>query len=159
MNYKIKETVRLNAINMNSVCDGPGIRMVLFFQGCHRRCESCHNPDTWDPNGGWIWDIDELVQFITENAPKNRVTLSGGEPLEQIDGVYQLIQRLRQADAHFDITLYTGFEFDDIPDFLLGCIDYVKTGPYRQELRTTTISYIGSTNQKFIKITGGRPDE
>lgn len=158
MNNKTRETVRLNTINMSSICDGPGIRIVLFFQGCHRRCECCHNPDTWDPNGGQIWSIDDLVQFIIEYAPTKRVTLSGGEPLEQIDGVYQLIQRLRQADEQFDIALYTGLEFDSIPDALLRHLDYVKTGAYRQELRTTTTPYIGSTNQKFIKIHRGSYD-
>lgn len=132
--------------------------MVLFFQGCHRRCESCHNPDTWNPNGGQIWDIDVLVKFIIDNAPTKRITLSGGEPLEQIGGVYLLIQRLRQADKQFDITLYTGYELKDIPDVLLSCIDYVKTGAYKQELMTTIVPYIGSTNQKFIKINRGSSD-
>lgn len=146
-------TIRLNAIQETSICDGPGIRTVLYFQGCHRRCVGCHNPGTWDSDGGVVWEITHLLQYIREHVVTKRITLSGGEPLEQMEGVTKLLRQLREEE--YDVALYTGFELDEIPSTLLELVNYVKTGNYRKDLRTTTVAYIGSINQSFISIRGG----
>lgn len=147
---KDKETVRIHSIKTSSVCDGPGIRMVIFFQGCSRRCDGCHNPKTWDKSKGESWSVDKLVEYVIKNAKTKRVTLSGGEPLEQIKVIEQIIILLR--NMNYDIALYTGFQIDKVPQNILRRVNYIKTGCYIKELRTTITPYIGSTNQRFQQI-------
>lgn len=146
----MKGTVRLHAIITASVCDGPGIRMVIFFQGCNRRCSGCHNPETWDEKQGEIWEISNLLQYIEKNAKTKKVTLSGGEPLEQIGAVKKIVKYL--SELGYDIALYTGYELGDVPQEILCKLKYVKVGRYVDELRTTTTPYIGSENQRFIEV-------
>lgn len=144
------DIVRLHAIKTTSVCDGPGIRMVIFFQGCNRGCAGCHNPETWDEKQGEMWEINNLLQYIEKNAKTKRVTLSGGEPLEQTDAVKKIVRNL--SALGYDITLYTGYELEDVPQEILCGLKYVKTGRYIDQLRTTTTPYIGSENQEFIEV-------
>jgi anaerobic ribonucleoside-triphosphate reductase activating protein len=141
--------IRINSIDYSgSIVDGPGVRTVLFLQGCHRKCEECHNPSTWDDKCGKLTDINELVQELKNKCLNRKITISGGEPLLQCDEVLVLIQKL----SDFEIVLYTGYELDDIPKDILTILDYIKVGPYLKDKRTTITPYIGSTNQKFIKL-------
>lgn len=74
--------LRINKIDFSgSICDGPGIRTVLFLQGCKKRCEGCHNPQTWEIKAGKIIAISELFEAICANSKMKRITISGGEPL------------------------------------------------------------------------------
>ena len=154
MNMKIK----LNSIKECSVCDGPGVRLVFFFQGCHIRCKGCHNPQTWDPENGIVYQIDDLVNLVKNYSGKKRITYSGGEPLEQYEALICLTKRLRELDDEIDIVLYTGNELKDVPNELLNLLDGIKTGRYVEELRTSTQAYIGSSNQKFLLLKGNGKD-
>ena len=78
---------RIHSIESMGLVDGPGIRSVIFLQGCRLRCRYCHNPDTWDPNGGSLCTAEVLMQKLKRFKPyygsKGGVTFSGGEPLLQ----------------------------------------------------------------------------
>ena len=148
--------IRVNSVELSSVCDGPGVRLVLFLQGCSLRCEGCHNPETWNKHEGKKWKVSDLAQFIISHAKTKRLTISGGEPLEQIDAVMVLIREIRQIDPGFDIALYTGHDYCELPKSLLDELDYVKTGRYIKELRTTTQQFVGSCNQRFISLARGK---
>lgn len=150
----MKKEIRLNSVKECSVCDGPGVRMVLFFQGCHRHCKGCHNTSTWDPLGGVTYQIDDIVEFIAKYKGKKRITYSGGEPLEQYDSLLYLTKRLRQIDESIDILLYTGYELGDVPNELIELLDGIKTGEYIEELKTSILDYVGSANQKLISLKG-----
>ena len=130
-----------------SMCDGPGVRTVIFLQGCNRYCYNCHNPSTWDRNGGTLISEEALRDEIVRCSPTKRATISGGEPLLQAEAVAKLIALLKEGG--FDVALYTGFERSDVPDAILEQLDYLKTGPYVDALRTTVTPYVGSTNQRF----------
>ncbi len=139
----------INSIDYRgSIVDGPGVRTVLYVQGCKKRCEDCHNPTTWDLNKGKVCWVDEIVEELTQNCLNKKLTISGGEPLLQYPAVLELVKKLE----NFNIVLYTGFELEDIPKEILNYIDYIKVGKYIKEKRTTTTPYIGSTNQKFVKL-------
>lgn len=141
--------IRINYIDFHgSVADGPGVRSVLYLQGCIRRCKGCHNPQTWDMLGGRLYDTNELAQLIVSRSPVRRITISGGEPLLQKAAVEHLIFLLKKI--HFDIALYTGEELEDVPAELLDQLDYIKTGAFILSEKCTEVPYIGSTNQKFI---------
>lgn len=143
--------IRVNSINYKgSVCDGPGIRTVLFLQGCSVHCPHCHNPSTWDMNGGYLIEVDQLVNELKSQSALKRITISGGEPLMQINALEKLIFLLKQEQ--FEIVLYTSFQKTDVPNSILRQIDYLKTGKFEYDKRTTIMPYIGSKNQTFEKI-------
>jgi anaerobic ribonucleoside-triphosphate reductase activating protein len=79
------------------------------------------------------------------------LTISGGEPLLQTPAILKLVKELND----FNIVLYTGYELDDVPRELLDHLDYIKVGKYEKSKRCTTIDYLGSTNQRFIKLGRG----
>ncbi|MBO5896962.1 MAG: pyruvate formate lyase-activating protein [Clostridia bacterium] len=83
--------------------DGPGIRYVLFMQGCPLRCIYCHNPDTWQIDGGTPVTVDEVITEFNKNRAfyKNGgITVTGGEPLLQTDFLIELFKRAREESIH-----------------------------------------------------------
>ena len=84
--------------------EGPGIRMVVFLQGCHFRCLYCHNPDTWKLNGGKQYSIDQIVEKAIDEKPyfgnKGGLTVSGGEPLIQREELYNLFKKAHQNNIN-----------------------------------------------------------
>jgi pyruvate formate lyase activating enzyme len=94
----------MHSVETLGTLDGPGLRYVLFLQGCSLRCRYCHNPDTWDMGGGKRVSVEEVVQdilgyknFITDGGG---VTISGGEPLKQPAFVLELVTRLKEEGIH-----------------------------------------------------------
>lgn len=84
--------------------DGPGIRFVLFLQGCHLKCKYCHNRDTWSIHDGTYKDLDEICERIMRCKnyifPRGGVTVSGGEPLLQPKFIIQLFKKLKENNIH-----------------------------------------------------------
>lgn len=97
-------TGNIHSIQSLGAVDGPGVRCVVFMQGCPLRCAYCHNPDTWSPEGGTPTTVDELARRVLRFKPywKNGggVTVSGGEPLLQADFVAEFFERLHQEGVH-----------------------------------------------------------
>ena len=97
-------TLRLHSYESFGAVDGPGIRLVVFLQGCPLRCLFCHNPDTWDPKGGREVTIEEIVQRAKRMRPylgnEGGVTFSGGEPLLQAPALLHAIHALHQEGFH-----------------------------------------------------------
>lgn len=95
---------RISSVQSMGAVDGPGIRFVVFLQGCPLRCVYCHNPETWDPEAGESYDTEELVQQILRCRPyfgeSGGVTVSGGEPLMQWEFVAALFRRLKEEGLH-----------------------------------------------------------
>ena len=77
-NYSV--FVRIAGVIPESVVDGPGLRAVVFFQGCPHHCPGCHNPETWDPQGGERLSLDEVWRRLRYHPLLSGVTFSGGEP-------------------------------------------------------------------------------
>lgn len=143
--------MRINSIRYNnSVVDGPGIRTVLFMQGCDLHCKGCQNRSTWNIEKGKKVDIDELVNELTKKVFNKKITISGGEPLMQKEGLIELVTKLN--DLEFDIALYTGHQKEDVPSSLLDKVKYLKTGNFIQELKTTVKPFVGSENQVFEEV-------
>ncbi|ARV06042.1 pyruvate formate-lyase 1-activating enzyme [Polaribacter sp. SA4-10] len=101
-----------NRLNVHSIesfgtHDGPGIRMVIFLQGCKLKCQYCHNPDTIDTRGGQEYQIEELVQRAIKMksyfGDKGGVTVSGGEPLLQANNLISFFKRLKEEGIHTNI--------------------------------------------------------
>ena len=83
--------------------DGPGIRFVIFFQGCPMRCKYCHNPDTWQPNQGNLMTVEELLETYRHNEKfyrKGGITATGGEPLLQLEFLTELFRQAKETGIH-----------------------------------------------------------
>lgn len=94
---------RIHSVESFGTVDGPGVRFVVFFQGCPLRCLYCHNPDSWKINGGMEMTVQELLKEYERNQSfyKNGgLTASGGEPLMQLPFLTELFQRARERGIH-----------------------------------------------------------
>lgn len=132
----------------NSLVDGPGIRSLIFFQGCDIHCQGCQNESTWDISKGHKVEVSELITEIKRNVRNKKITITGGEPLYQEDGLLELLKGLEG----FDIALYTGHIKESIPNEILERVTYLKSGPFVERLKTSVMPYVGSSNQKFEKV-------
>ena len=103
--------IRVAGFIKTSAGDGPGIRSVLFLQGCHRNCPGCHNSKYNHPGGGTLCELDCIIAFLLEHCKNRKLTISGGDPLEQYSVVLKLTTELKNRG--FDICLYTGAERSD----------------------------------------------
>lgn len=93
----------IHSIESFGTVDGPGIRLVVFFQGCPMRCLYCHNPDTWNPGGGTEMSAEEILALYEKNRPFYRnggITATGGEPLMQADFLEELFREAKKRKIH-----------------------------------------------------------
>lgn len=96
---------RIRSIETMGLVDGPGIRTVIFLQGCHLRCKFCHNPESWTGNGGEEVDSETLLRKIVRFRPYfersgGGVTFSGGEPLLQSEFLLEMLKRCKEEGIH-----------------------------------------------------------
>lgn len=141
----------INSIVLNkSLVDGPGVRTLVFFQGCDIRCPFCQNKSTWDITKGNKISVQELFDYLNDRSINKKVTLTGGEPLLQVEGLTELVHLL--YDNGFNIALYTGHQKEEVPSDILEHINYLKYGPFIQNEKTTVKPYVGSKNQVFEKL-------
>lgn len=99
-----KNIARIHSIESFGSVDGPGIRFVVFLKGCHMRCQFCHNPDTWNVDGGEERTADDLVKQALRYKPywgkDGGITVSGGEPLLQMDFLLELFKKAKAKGVH-----------------------------------------------------------
>ena len=136
---------RVHSLQSLGTVDGPGLRYVVFLQGCPLRCAYCHNPDTWDPAGGAVMDTEELVEKILRCRPyfgaEGGVTVSGGEPLLQAGFVTQLFARLKQEGVHTALDTSGAGDLGKVPalltvtDLVLLDLKFPTEEGYRQHCR------------------------
>lgn len=146
--------IRLASLNSNSSVDGPGLRTVVWFQGCPHHCLGCHNPQTQLVDLGYCVDIDVLVDQIIELNNK-KITLSGGEPFFQSLGLLELVERL--DNLGYDIWCYTGYSLEEClrnPIFtsILRRIHYLIDGKFILDQMDHSLMFRGSKNQRVIDV-------
>lgn len=119
---------QIHSIESLGAVDGPGVRTVLFLQGCPLRCQYCHNPDTWAFNTGKLLSVDEVFEKISRYKPyfseKGGVTLSGGEPLAQPSFCLNLIKKCRRNSIHTAIDTSGAF-FNETVKGVIDSVDLV----------------------------------
>lgn len=148
-------TVRVAGVAEESIVDGPGLRFVLFLQGCRSRCRGCQNPQTWDFSGGTDVTLREIEDRILADPLVHGVTLSGGEPFEQAAALIPLARSLRHRGYH--LAAFSGFTFeqlaaDPVRRELLSLLDLLVDGPYIESQRSLELRFRGSRNQRIINI-------
>jgi len=129
--------LRINSIESFSTKDGEGVRSVVFLQGCHLRCDYCHNPETWDRNGGEEIYIEELARKILRFkeywGDNGGVTISGGEPLLQAKELVGFLKILKENDVNVVLNT-TGTIFnDDVREVIKLCDSFIIDEKCKEE--------------------------
>ncbi len=147
--------LRVNGIIEESIVDGPGIRYVVFTQGCYHDCEGCHNPETHCPNGGKVKRTREILTEVKENPLISGVTFSGGEPMLHAAVLSSLCDELKKIGK--DIVVYSGHTFEEITscpnmlDFASKC-DILVDGKFEVSRKNLLLTFKGSENQRIIDV-------
>ena len=151
--------MRIAGFVEESIVDGPGFRIVIFFQGCAHHCYGCHNPETWDFEGGKEVSFDLIKKIIDDNPYADGITLSGGDPLYQIDASTEIAEYAKSKGL--DVILYTGFLFEEVLEMtkanqrlkdLLNNVDTLIDGPFILGQRHLSLKFRGSSNQRIIDV-------
>ena len=151
-------------IKFNDIVDGEGICVSFWTQGCPFRCPGCHNPDTWDFNGGIEIPSDikgQIIKALSANGVQRNFSVLGGEPLceENLDLVHSLIMAVRIAYPEIKIFVWSGFVIETLKKRaetnekladILKNIDVLIDGPFIQEERNITLKFRGSSNQRVL---------
>ncbi len=149
-----QKTARICGTANDSIVDGPGIRYVIFFQGCYHNCPGCHNPSSHALDGGYLITIDRLIEQIESNPLLDGITFSGGEPMLQANACLEIISRIKHLSL--SIMMYTGFTFEEIQNMsyqhkqLFRSCDIVVDGKFEEDKKSLTLLYRGSSNQRII---------
>ncbi|WP_416324945.1 anaerobic ribonucleoside-triphosphate reductase activating protein [[Eubacterium] hominis] len=142
-------------LQQDSIVDGPGIRMVLWTQGCLHQCPGCHNPHTHDLNGGKLYDVDTIISEMRESRLQSGLTLSGGEPFLQAEALLPIVKAAKQM--HLNIWAYSGFTYeelwnDPVKKKLLMELDVLVDGKFIQDQKDHRLVFKGSKNQRIIDV-------
>ena len=147
-------SIRILDIKYGTSVDGIGLRTSLYTAGCEHQCVGCHNPQSWDENGGEAIDIDDLFARIVD-ADMN-VTFTGGDPMFHPEGFIKLAQMIKQRTDK-TIWCYTGYRFEDLLSHplrrqLVELCDVVVDGRYIVAERDLSLRFRGSRNQRLIDV-------
>lgn len=153
--------MRYAGIIYDDTAAAPGLCLSFYTQGCPIHCPGCHNPGTWDPDGGHEFTaetIDAILAGIKKNNFIRNFAVLGGEPLAQFNQFLtaMVTQTVRQTYPSIKIWIWTGYDMDEIMrsmsshphlKLILQNIDTIVAGPFEQDKRDITLPYRGSTNQ------------
>ena len=145
--------IRIAGLVPESYVDGDGIRYAVFMQGCLRNCAGCHNPGTHALDGGRLIDTDEIVSAIKKNPLLDGITLTGGEPLLQVEAANEIARAVKSLGL--SVWCYTGYTFEELPTSaqpLLENVDVLIDGEFIESLRDLELQFRGSSNQRIIDI-------
>ncbi|MFY9278548.1 MAG: anaerobic ribonucleoside-triphosphate reductase activating protein [Caldicoprobacterales bacterium] len=159
-------TIRIAGIIKESIVDGPGIRLVVFAQGCPHRCRGCHNPQTHPFEGGKIVTIEEILEMVKKNPLLDGVTFSGGEPFSQAQAFAVLGHRLKEIGMN--IMTYTGYTYEYLLEEsrnnkgfkdLLDVSDILVDGEFDIEQKNLLLPFRCSENQRVIDMNKTREQQ
>ena len=143
----------------DSIVDGPGLRAVLWTQGCGHHCKGCQNPQTWDFNGGGLVPIDLVKKAIDELEYQDGITFSGGDPMYQVEACNDIAEYAIKKGLN--IWVYTGFTYEEILELskkkkvyqdFLSKIDVLVDGRFILEEKDLSLLFRGSRNQRLIDM-------
>ncbi|MDR3179229.1 MAG: anaerobic ribonucleoside-triphosphate reductase activating protein [Oscillospiraceae bacterium] len=148
---------RVFGIVKESIVDGPGLRFVVFFQGCLLKCRGCHNPLAQNLKGGNEKTVFEIVELIKKNPLLSGITLSGGEPFLQAKASYEIARFAKKENLN--VITYTGYTMEELfkglSDHsywkeLLEQTDILVDGPFIFSKKSLLLKFRGSSNQRIV---------
>lgn len=155
-----KNEIRLAAdLQSDSIVDGPGLRTVIWTQGCTHKCPGCQNPQTWDLNGGGLVPLEMVYEAIDELKYQTGITFSGGDPMLQPYPCMQIAKYCKEKG--YNIWVYTGFKYEELIEMsekekiyseFLKYIDVLVDGKFILKERNLNFLFRGSKNQRLIDV-------
>ena len=148
----------------NDIAAGDGLCVSFYTQGCPHHCPGCHNPETWDFEGGKEFPatlLDELIVRLNAQGINRPLCILGGEPLcnENLFLTNLLVTTVKSKSPDTKIIIWTGYQFEDLQKSgsphmknILANVNTIVDGPYIQEQRDITLKMRGSHNQRIIDI-------
>ncbi len=154
--------IRHNNLRIFDICRhgshvlGPGRRYIIWTQGCRRRCPGCLTPESWRLDGGVESDIDALCGDIIGRPFIDGLTISGGEPFLQAEGLARLLDQVHRGRPEMTVIIYTGYQKEELETVpfskdLLSHVDVLIDGQYMKSL-DDGLGIRGSSNQRIIPI-------
>ncbi len=162
----MNKQIKVAGIVNESIVDGPGIRMVVFAQGCKHKCKGCHNPHTHSFDGGEFVEIDKIISDIKKNSLLDGITLSGGDPFEQAESFAELAKEVKKIGMN--VITYTGYTYEQLVKYsserkgykeLLENTDMLVDGPFIMEEKSLLLKFRGSKNQRIIDVPSSRKNK
>ena len=144
-------------ITKDDMLNGEGLRVVLWVSGCSHHCEGCHNPITWNAEGGIPFDAAaerELLEILGRDYISG-ITFSGGDPLYEgnREEIARLAKKIKLEYSDKSIWLYTGYRWEEISALpLMQYIDVLVDGRFVADLKDTKLHWKGSFNQRIIDV-------
>lgn len=160
------EPLRVLRVYDETIADGDGLRLSVYFAGCSHNCPGCHNPESHDPRAGVELDAafaGEIARRVNANPLLDGVTLSGGDPLYNPEALLEFLKFLKLR-TRANVWCYTGYVYDrdlipggrryveGVTDALLDCIDVLVDGPFIEAEKDITLRFRGSANQRLIDL-------
>lgn len=147
-------SIRILDIKYGTSVDGIGLRTSLYCAGCRNHCHGCHNPQSWDENGGEPIRVEDLFKQIVD-ADMN-VTFTGGDPMLHPEGFIELAQMIKD-NTNKNIWCYTGYNFEDLLQHpirrqLVELCDVIVDGRFVESERDLSLHFRGSRNQRVIDV-------
>ena len=148
----------------NDFSAAPGVSTTIYLQGCPHRCEGCHNPETWDFDGGKEFTqqtLDTIIKSLNDNNISRNLCIMGGEPLcpENEFLTLLIIKTIKEQLPNVKVYVWTGYLYEDLLKTnnnhlaeILKLTDVLIDGPYVQELRDISLFMRGSSNQRIIYL-------
>ena len=149
--------IRIHEILTGSSANGPGMRNVAWFQGCTLNCPGCFNLSTHDPNGGKLISVDDLCQILlSPDVPCDGITISGGEPFQQPEGLLVLLKTLRTQNTP-PVLIFSGYTYAQILEdpackACLPFIDALICGSYDRNAPPAYDRFCSSANQELFLL-------
>ena len=149
--------MRYHNITTDDMLNGDGLRTVLWVAGCPHRCQGCHNPITWDIEGGIPFD-EAAEQELFEKLGADHIsgiTFSGGDPLHPAnrDEIARLAKKVKEQHPEKTIWLYTGYNWEDICELeAVAYADVLVDGRFEKNLFDAKLHWKGSSNQRVIDV-------
>ena len=149
--------MRYHNITKDDMLNGDGLRVVLWVAGCSHCCKDCHNPVTWDPNGGLYFDESAKAELFEELKKDyvSGITFSGGDPLHiaNVNDVTELSKEIRETFPEKTIWLYTGSTWEEVRSMeIVRYLDVLVDGEFVFAKKDPLLCWKGSSNQRVIDV-------
>jgi anaerobic ribonucleoside-triphosphate reductase activating protein len=156
--------MRYSGLIRNDLAAAPGISVSFFTQGCPHKCKGCHNPETWDFNGGKEFNpkvLYEIYDALEANGIQRSFSIMGGEPMceQNLFLTCMVLQNVKARFPKVKVYLWTGYYYEDLlkmsnpkVHLILDMVDVLIDGPYEESKRDITLKMRGSSNQSIINL-------
>ena len=148
--------IRISGAIEESIVDGPGVRYVVFTQGCPHHCEGCQNPETHDFGGGIVIDTEGILKEFRANPLLGGITFSGGEPFCQPEPLCEIAKEVHSLGK--SVWSFSGYTFEEILKLgekqveLLKNLDVLVDGKFLLAEKSLNLRFRGSKNQRLIDV-------